>query len=116
MTPESAVPQPELVAAFFQKRRTGLVTLVFTDLVDSTALLRQLGDTKASAVLDDTLASLKFEARVSSLAWIGLLFGRDYDLGLAGEGAVDGELEEMILALRAHDEARRLAAAQERRE
>src|SRR5512137_2106303 len=44
MTPESATPQPEQVAAFFQRRRTGLVTLVFTDLVDSTALLHQLGD------------------------------------------------------------------------
>jgi len=43
MTPESAVPQPEQVAAFFQKLRTGLVTLIFTDLVDSTALLHQLG-------------------------------------------------------------------------
>ncbi len=44
MTPESAGPQADQVAAFFQKRRTGLVTLVFTDLVDSTALLHQLGD------------------------------------------------------------------------
>ena len=32
------------MAAFFQKCRTGLVTLVFTDLVDSTALLSRLGD------------------------------------------------------------------------
>ena len=37
-------PLPEQVASFFQKHRTGLVTLVFTDLVDSTALLSQLGD------------------------------------------------------------------------
>jgi WD40 repeat protein/class 3 adenylate cyclase/tRNA A-37 threonylcarbamoyl transferase component Bud32 len=44
MTPEAAAPQSEQVAAFFQKHRTGLVTLVFTDVVDSVALLSRLGD------------------------------------------------------------------------
>lgn len=44
MPPDTPGPQPEYVAAFFHKHRTGLVTLVFTDLVDSTALLGQLGD------------------------------------------------------------------------
>jgi WD40 repeat protein/serine/threonine protein kinase/class 3 adenylate cyclase len=44
MIPDSATARPEQVAAFFQKHRTGLITLVFTDLVDSTVLLRQLGD------------------------------------------------------------------------
>jgi serine/threonine protein kinase/class 3 adenylate cyclase/dienelactone hydrolase len=39
------------VAAFFQKHRTGLVTLVFTDLVDSTALLQQLGDQDGASFL-----------------------------------------------------------------
>jgi hypothetical protein len=39
MTPGSAVPQPEQVAAFFQKHRIGFLTIVFTDLVDSTALM-----------------------------------------------------------------------------
>jgi serine/threonine-protein kinase len=38
------VPRPEQIAALFQKHRTGLVTLVFTDLVDSTALFSRLGD------------------------------------------------------------------------
>jgi class 3 adenylate cyclase len=51
MTPGSPVPQPEQVAAFFQKHRTGLVTLVFTDLVDSTALLHQLGDQAGASFL-----------------------------------------------------------------
>jgi serine/threonine-protein kinase len=39
------------VAAFFQKHRTGLVTLVFTDLADSTALLHQLGDQAGATFL-----------------------------------------------------------------
>jgi serine/threonine-protein kinase len=51
MPPDSPVPQPEQVAAFFQKHRTGLVTLVFTDLVDSTALLHQLGDQAGASFL-----------------------------------------------------------------
>src|SRR5262249_13882081 len=45
------VPRPEQVAAFFQKHRTGLVTLVFTDLVDSTALFSQLGDPAGATFL-----------------------------------------------------------------
>jgi WD40 repeat protein/serine/threonine protein kinase/class 3 adenylate cyclase len=44
MTPESAGPRPESVAAFFQKHRTGFLTIVFTDLVDSTALMERLGN------------------------------------------------------------------------
>jgi serine/threonine protein kinase/class 3 adenylate cyclase len=51
MSPDSAVPQPEQVAAFFQKHRTGLVTVVFTDLVDSTALLHRLGDQAGATFL-----------------------------------------------------------------
>jgi hypothetical protein len=43
MDPQSQdAPLSEPVAAFFQKHRTGLVALVFTDLVDSTALRSQL--------------------------------------------------------------------------
>src|SRR5512135_2201537 len=51
MISDSSVPKPEQVAAFFQKHRTGLVTLVFTDLVDSTALLHQLGDQAGATFL-----------------------------------------------------------------
>ena len=65
MTPKSEALQPERIAAFFQKHRTGLVTLVFTDLVDSTALLRQLGDQAGATFMQrrrqlirDTLRSL----------------------------------------------------------
>ena len=46
MTLDSAVPRSEPVAAFFQKHRTGLVTLVFTDLVGSSALKQQVGDNR----------------------------------------------------------------------
>ena len=51
MSPGSAIPQPEQVAAFFQKHRTRLVTLVFTALVDSTALLHELGDQAGATFL-----------------------------------------------------------------
>ena len=52
MNPElPGAPASEQVAAFFQKHRTGLVTLVFTDLVDSTALLSQLGDQAGASFL-----------------------------------------------------------------
>jgi len=52
MDPQSQdAPHPEQVAAFFQKHRTGLVTLVFTDLVDSTALLQKLGDQAGTTFL-----------------------------------------------------------------
>jgi len=52
MDPQSHdAPQPEHVVAFFQKHRTGLVTLVFTDLVDSTALLQKLGDQAGATFL-----------------------------------------------------------------
>jgi class 3 adenylate cyclase len=39
------------IAVFYQRHRTGLVTLVFTDLVDSTALMRQLGDQAGTTFL-----------------------------------------------------------------
>jgi class 3 adenylate cyclase len=39
------------VAAFCQDHRTGLVTLVFTDLVDSTAILQKLGDRVGSSLM-----------------------------------------------------------------
>ena len=44
MLSESSALDAEQVAAFFTKHRTGLVTLMFTDLVDSSGLLRKLGD------------------------------------------------------------------------
>ena len=37
--------------AFQRKHRTGLVTLVFTDLVNSVALRRQLGDQAGTSLL-----------------------------------------------------------------
>jgi hypothetical protein len=44
MQPESPSPDHGQIAVFYQRHRIGLVTLVFTDLVDSTALMRQLGE------------------------------------------------------------------------
>ncbi len=39
------------VEAFQRQHRTGLLTLVFTDLVDSVALRRQLGDQAGTSLL-----------------------------------------------------------------
>jgi hypothetical protein len=44
-------PKPEQVGASFEKQRTDLVTLVFTDLVDSTALMQTMGDQAGAAFL-----------------------------------------------------------------
>ena len=47
---EQSEPRPERVADFSRKHRTGLVTLVFTDLVESTTLMRELGDQAGTTV------------------------------------------------------------------
>jgi class 3 adenylate cyclase len=44
-------PPSEHVAAFFEKHRTGLLTIVFTDLVDSTALMQRLGNQAGATFL-----------------------------------------------------------------
>ena len=52
MDPQSQdAPQPEQVAAFLQRQRTGLLAIVFIDLVDSTALLQKLGDSAGARFL-----------------------------------------------------------------
>jgi WD40 repeat protein len=52
MDPQSQdAPHSEQVAAFFQKHRTGLLTIVFTDLVDSTALMQRLGNQAGATFL-----------------------------------------------------------------
>lgn len=43
------------VEEFRRRHRTGLVTLVFTDLVDSVALRRQLGDQAGTSLLQARL-------------------------------------------------------------
>jgi len=48
--PQDAPPS-EQVAAFFEKHRTGLLTIVFTDLVDSTALMQRLGNQAGATFL-----------------------------------------------------------------
>lgn len=50
MAPECPPRPQEQAAPVFQKHRTRLITLVFTDLVDSTAILSELGD-QAGATL-----------------------------------------------------------------
>jgi serine/threonine-protein kinase len=46
-----AAPEPARVEEFRRKHHTALVTLVFTDLVDSVGLRRQLGDQAATTLL-----------------------------------------------------------------
>ena len=53
MIPELAAHEPERVAAFFSKHRTGLVTLVFTDIVGSTALKQGLGEREVATLFQD---------------------------------------------------------------
>src|SRR5436853_6081161 len=48
MNPPVATPDPARVEDFRRKHRTGLVTLLFTDMVGSTALKQQLGDRAAA--------------------------------------------------------------------
>ncbi len=50
MTPV-ALERRERVEEFQRQHRTGLLALVFTDLVDSVALRRQLGDQAGTSLL-----------------------------------------------------------------
>ena len=76
MDPQSQdAPSSEPVAAFFEKHRTGLVALVFTDLVDSTVLLSQLGDQagasflrKRREIIRDTLRNLPESEEIETAA------------------------------------------------
>src|SRR5215472_2563189 len=47
-----AAPERARVEEFPRRHHTGLVTLAFTDLVDSVALRRQLGDQAATTLLE----------------------------------------------------------------
>ena len=65
--------QPRQIAAFGQKHRTGLVTLVFTDLVGSTELKQRHGDATAlgliehhHAVVRDLLRSIAGAEEIST--------------------------------------------------
>ncbi len=50
MTPQPNPAQDERIGEFQRKHRTGLVTLVFTDMVGSTARKQQLGDRSSAQV------------------------------------------------------------------
>jgi hypothetical protein len=56
-------------------------------------LLRGLSGANSRQLLDNASASLNFEAVVSSLAWIGVLFKEDYGINVAGSGNVEGVIE-----------------------
>jgi WD40 repeat protein/class 3 adenylate cyclase len=52
MSPQAqGEPSSEQVAALFEKHRTGLLTIIFTDLVDSTALMQRLGNQAGATFL-----------------------------------------------------------------
>jgi class 3 adenylate cyclase len=52
MDPRSASASQVQVEAFGRRHRTGLVTLVFTDMVGSTALKQQLGDHAGARLIE----------------------------------------------------------------
>ena len=52
MNPEMALGYRERVEEFRGKHRTGLVTLLFTDLVGPTALKQRLGDKAGAAFFE----------------------------------------------------------------
>lgn len=76
MVPGSSAPEPEQVAAFFTKHRTGLVTLVFTDLVDSSGLLRKLGDQAGATFM---------QRRRQLMREVLSLFPEGEEIGTAGD-------------------------------
>lgn len=59
MTPESAAPKSERVTVLFRKHRTSLVTLVFTDIVESTQLKSTLGDQAGAAFIQQHRALVR---------------------------------------------------------
>ena len=55
-------------------------------------LLQRMGRNKGKELLGNAWGEVDFEANVSSLAWIGVLFGDDYDVSVGGSGKVAGAL------------------------
>ncbi len=53
-------------------------------------LLQTLGRTPYRALLGKTSAALGFHGNISSLAWLGVLMGDAYHIGVRGRGAFDG--------------------------
>jgi hypothetical protein len=53
-------------------------------------MLQGMGHADSGRLLESSSAVLDFSARVSNLAWIGVLFEDEYGLGVGGSGAVDG--------------------------
>ena len=59
MDPELAQTDPTCVEDSRRKHRTGLVTLLFTDIVGSTALKQQLGDKAGAALIQEQRALVR---------------------------------------------------------
>jgi class 3 adenylate cyclase len=69
MDPRDASASQVQVEAFGRRHRTGLVTLVFTDMVGSTALKQQLGDHAGAQLIEQHHALVR--ATVRCLSTIG---------------------------------------------
>ncbi len=53
-------------------------------------LFQLLGETRAEELLGQSTGSFEFESRLSSLAWLGVLFQDQYQAQVAGQGSVQG--------------------------
>ena len=60
-----------------------------TDVVD---LLRLIGKSEAKQLLNDSRGVIGLQAKVSSLAWIGVLLGETHHTSIAGNGTIEGEI------------------------
>ena len=100
MDPETVLPGHDQVEAFGRKHHTGLVTLLFTDLVASTALKQKLGDQKGTTliqqhrqVIRETLRDIPEGEEIETAgerAGIGLATGdwaggAEHEVGARGE-------------------------------
>lgn len=56
-------------------------------------LLQKLEGTAAKELLSNSSASIDFSARASSLAWINVLLGGQFNTNISGSGEVDGVIE-----------------------
>ena len=91
MSPEMASGYRERVEEFRLKHRTGLVTLLFTDIVGSTKLKQALGDREGVAVIQHHHAMVReILSPVTEASEISAAGHSFFILNNASIGAVDG--------------------------
>jgi class 3 adenylate cyclase len=83
MDPRDASASQVQVEAFGRRHRTGLVTLVFTDMVGSTALKQQLGDRAGTQLIEQDHALVRAMVRCLSTIRPRLTSNLRLELGMA---------------------------------